>query len=194
MAPTPSIKVIKSLPFKGGSRLWSNRYHFSGGTPADSTHWENLVDAFLDDELACIASVQEVVEVIGYAAGSDVPVYTHSGLTAPGTLAPDTGNAEQAGEVAALVRYSTDARTAKNHPIYCFNYYHGTYAHTGEGDGDLLSAAQKSALEAYAAAWVAGYSDGTHTLVRASPNGAVCRDPIVEEYLTHRDFPYTRSA
>jgi hypothetical protein len=111
-----------------------------------------------------------------------------------GTLTPDTGNAEQAGEVAALVRYATDARTTKNHPIYCFNYYHGTYAHTGEGDGDLLSAAQKTALEAYAAAWVAGYSDGTHTLVRCSPNGAVCRDPIVEEYLTHRDFPYTRSA
>lgn len=193
MAATPSIKVFKTLPFKGGTRRWSNRYHFSGGTPADSTHWGNLAAAVIFDEKATIASVQSIVEWIGYAAGSDVPVASAT-VSVAGTLTPDTGNAEQAGEVAALTRYATDARTSKNHPIYCFNYVHGVYAHTGEGDGDLLSAAQKTALETYAANWVAGYSDGTHTLVRASPNGAVCRDPIVEEYLTHRDFPYTRSA
>jgi len=192
MAPTPSIKLIKSLPFKGGSRNWSNRYHFSGGTPADDAHWTTLAEAVAAAEVPLYASVQEIVEIIGYAAGSDVPVYSISGTLGAGTLTPDTGNAEQAGEVAALVRYATDARTTKNHPIYCFNYYHGTYAHTGEGDGDLLSATQKSNMQEFANAWVAGFSDGTHTLVRASPNGAVCRDPIVEEYLTHRDFPYTR--
>jgi hypothetical protein len=193
MAPTPSIKTIKTLPFKGGTRTWSNRYHFSGGTPADTTHWNNLVTAFVDDEAACIGSVQSITQWIGYAAGSDVPVFSLTD-NQPGTLTPDGGDAEQAGEVAALIRYSTDARTSKNHPIYCFNYVHGVYAHPGEGDGDLLSTAQKDALQAFADAWVAGYSDGTHTLVRASPNGAVCRDPIVETYLTHRDFPYTRSA
>lgn len=186
------MRLIMTLPFKGGTRQWSNRYHFSGGTPADVGHWHTLFENVAGQFENCVASVQTLATAVGYAAGSDVPVATEVlGIT--GTLAPDTGNAEQAGEVAALTRYATDARTSKNHPIYCFNYVHGTYAHTGEGDGDLLSASQKSNLEDFAAAWVAGFTDGTHTLVRASPNGAICRDPIVEEYLTHRDFPYTRS-
>jgi hypothetical protein len=31
------------------------------------------------------------------------------------------------------------------------------------------------------------------TLVRAGPNGATATGSLVEEYVTHRDFPYTSS-
>jgi hypothetical protein len=40
---------------------------------------------------------------------------------------------------------------------------------------------------------VTGFSDGTITAKRSSPHGATCTGSIVEEYATHRDFPYTPS-
>jgi len=133
-----------------------------------------------------------ITECIGYNAGSDVPVASKAYTTA-GTLSFVAGNAVSPGECASLVRYSTAARTTKNHPIYLFNYYHACGTNTGSGFGELLDANQKSALATYAGHWLSGFSDGTITAVRASPQGAAATGQTVEEYITHRDFPYTRS-
>jgi hypothetical protein len=103
------------------------------------------------------------------------------------------GDWPQAGEVCALVRYSTAARTTKNHPIYLFNYHHAAIVNGHVSDVDHLDANQRTNLGTFAAAWVAGFSDGTHTLVRASPNGAAATGYLVEEYVTHRDFPSSTS-
>lgn len=192
MATTPSVKIIKSFAFKGNTRLWSNRYHFNGGTPADATHWHTLMDAVTASEKACYDSNVTIVEAIGYAAGSDVPVASKT-YSIAGTLTPVAGNAFQAGEVAALCRYATAARTTKNHPIYLFNYYHSCWAHAVGSAIDALDANQKTNIGTLATAWIAGFSDGTITCVRASPNGAAATGATVEEYLTHRDFPHTPS-
>jgi hypothetical protein len=191
MATVPSLRVVKSFPFKGGTRLWSNRYHFNGGVPADAAHWKTLMDNVVSGEKALYNSDCLIVEALGYAAGSDVPVHTEpyslAGThTVTGVRAP--------GEVVALERWSTSARSTKNHPIYCFNYFHGVFVQAGAGTEDLLEASQKGAISTYCAAWISGWSDGTHTLVRASPNGATCTGHFEEEFVTHRDFPYTRSA
>lgn len=188
----PSIKVTKSFAFKGGTRLYSNRYHFSGGTPADNTHWTTLSDAIVTAEKAQTGNQATIVETTGYAAGSDVPVFSKAYTTA-GTFAGSGGFSPAPGEAAALTRYSTPGRTAKNHPIYLFNYYHATRVGNSAGTEDLLDTGQKSAMATYAALWVSGFSDGTHTLVRCGPNGDVASGAIIEEYVTHRDFPYTRS-
>lgn len=193
MATTPSVKVIKSFQFKGTTRLWSNRYHFNGGTPANDTEWHALMDAVVAAEAPIFASTVTIVECVGYAAGSDVPVSSKTYSTS-GSLTTGGGDAYAQGESAALVRYSTTARTSKNHPVYLFNYYHGVWVQTASGAGNLLKAAQKTAMGTYAAAWISGFSDGSHTLVRAGPNGATATGQFVEEYVTHRDFPYTRSA
>jgi hypothetical protein len=58
---------------------------------------------------------------------------------------------------------------------------------------EKLLPSQKTALATYATAWISGFSDGTHTLTRAGPNGDAATGSVVEEYVTHRDFPYTTS-
>lgn len=192
MAPTPSIKVEKTSAYKGGNRVWSNRYHFLGGTPPDATHWHTLMDAIVAVEKTTLYSAHVITQCVGYAAGSDVPV-AEKVYSVAGTLTFVTGNTEAPLECCALVRYSTAERTTKNHPIYLFNYVHGAFVFNG-GAHDALDANMKSALATYGGDWIAGFSDGgAVTATRSGPNGQAATGVVVEEYVTHRDFPYQSS-
>lgn len=128
----------------------------------------------------------EIVEAIGYAAGSEVPVFSKTYALA-GTLTVSDGE-PCPGDVAGLVRYTTTARTSKNHPVYLFNYYHGVYTYTS-GSPDEWSHQQGTQVITYAGDWLSGFSDGSLTLVRAGPNGATATGLLAEPMLTHRDFP-----
>jgi hypothetical protein len=186
VAATPSIKVTKSFLYKGVTRTFSNRYHFNGGTPPDTAHWTTLSDAVVTAEKAIYSNVVTIVGTTGYAAGSDVPVFSKTYST-PGSGAY-TASPQAPGDVAMLARYSTAARTPKNHPVYLFNYYHAAYTN-GIADMDRPASAQKTALQTYASSWVTGFSDGATSYNRAGPNGASATGSLVETYLTHRDFP-----
>jgi hypothetical protein len=192
MATVPSIRIVKTTPYKGGNRLWSNRYSFTGGTPADAAHWLTLANAITASEKTCYTSSTTITRALGYAAGSDVPVFDHV-YSIAGTLTAGGSDRANPLNCAALVRWSTAARSTKNHPIYCFSYVHASLLDGTKPSFDYLSSGQKTALGTYATAWVSGFSDGSITAVRSTPTGHSATGSIVEEFITHRDFPYQSS-
>jgi hypothetical protein len=128
-----------------------------------------------------------IVQAVGYAGGSEIPVFNKTYSTA-GTGA-FTSWSPNPGDCCALLRFSTADRSSKNHPIYCFNYYHASGSVAGAGNQDTLHAQQLSSINFYAGQWNSGMSDGANTYKRSRPNGNTCTGALVEPLITHRDLP-----
>lgn len=191
MASQASIKVIKSFNYRGTARTFSNRYHFTNDAPTTPTRWTTFSDAVTAAEKAIFTLFSQqgatIIETVGYAAGSEVPVFSKT-YSLDGTETLSLAGYPP-GDTAALVRYSTADRSTKNHPIYLFNYYHGMHTVGGSGTQDSWNAGERTAASTYATSWITGFSDGTVNHVRCSPNGAVATGFIAEALLTHRDLP-----
>lgn len=188
MAPTPSVKILKTFSYKGQTKTWTNRYHFNGGTPADPTHWHTLMDNIVAAEKLCLRDNVTIVGAIGYNAGSDLPIASKT-YSQVGSIALVGTQIDMTGDTAYLMKWSTTARTSKNHPIYLFSYFHGVKRDPSQGPNEVQTT-HVSAFNTYCSAWVSGFSDGTITAVRAGPNGATGAAILLSSpvYATHRDF------
>jgi hypothetical protein len=188
----PSIRLVVNSSYKGGTRQWSNRHHFTGGTPANSTAWTTLASNITTSWKAAMAASHTIVEAVGYAAGSDLPVFNEV-LSIAGTYSLGANDEPCALANAALFRFATAARSSKNHPVYGFSYIHGAIYDRTVSGYDKLPTDWLTPLTTYANHWVSGFSDGTNTYVRSTAGGHTATGVVVEEYLTHRDFPYQSS-
>jgi len=195
--PTPDTKnslvVIKQFTYRGATRTFSNRYHFEGAVPTDNAAWTTLAGHVTDAEQAIYDADVEIIEAIGYDAGSATStnphgdaVFTHL-YTKTGTGAFGSGAIPAPGDCAALLRYATTARSSKNHPVYLFNYFHGVQIPVA--GGDAVASGQKTAIETYGASWITGFTDGTGPRERCGPRGAAAVSCLCKPDVTHRDFP-----
>lgn len=183
-ASQASVKVVKSMQYRGQTKLWSNRYYMNQSSIDTQAHFNTLADAIVLAEKAIYSSDTTIVEVLGYNPGSEVAVWTKTYSTA-GTYS--TASPRAPGDCAALVRYATTQKSTKNHPIYLFNYYHDVFVQAAPAQ-DQIVATQVTAYGTYANAWVNGFSDGVTTYKKAGPRGAVATGYVVESFVTHRDF------
>jgi hypothetical protein len=188
-----SLVIIKQFTYRGSIQVWTNRYHFEGTLPPDPAHWTTFADAVIAAEKAPLADNVVIIGAAGYDSASATSTNPHGDKVWEKTYSVDglldgTGRVQVPGDCAAIVRYDTDARTSRNHPVYLFNYYHGVYRDSGGGP-DNLASGQLSAFNTYAAAWVAGFSDGAITHERCGPRGAVAVGHATKDKISHRDFP-----
>lgn len=185
-APTrPSIRIVRSLPYRGGTKQTGSRYFFTGADPSGSSAWLALANAVTAAEKATIPdSYTTITSAIGYNAGSDVPVYTNS-YSLAGTWS-HTGTACP-GDCASMTKFTTTQRSTKNHPIYLYKYMHPCYA--SASDPDVLQSTMVTALNTYWNLWLStGFTvDGTQRFL-CGPRGAVAQTALVSTQTRHRDF------
>lgn len=187
-----SVVVYKQCDYRGQTKIWSNRHHFDGDLPADPAHWDTLMNAIVLAEKAIYDANTEIVKLVGYDASSASTTNPHGDAvyakdyTTVGTFVPGGSDVGCPGDAAMLLRFTTNKRSAKNHPVYLMNYFHG--AHNTAADADHLVADQLAAVETYGTDWISGFSDGAETHHRCGPDGTLALTRRVDPFIRHRDF------
>lgn len=153
MPDTPSITLVSRFPYRGQNEEFSNKYHFSGPTPADEAAWKALADEIWASQKTCVSGNVKLVKAYGYAAGNDHSVAAIDYVALGGAL--PQGNAAPAsswlmqGDGAVTFRAKRAGGSSKGKPVWCTKYLHGSWV--GAGGQDSPHPDVKVALDAHAA-------------------------------------------
>lgn len=181
---TYSVRVVKTLPYRGTTQQWSNRYHFDGAAPAN---WPALFDAVVLEEKAAAPASVGFIACHGYAPGSERAVATKV-YSEVGTLNA-AGLSTTPGDCAAVLRMATTKLSVKNHVVYVFSYYHRALYTVAGGEADNLAVTQRNAIAAYADVWLNGLTVLGRVFKRTTPDGHATTGRAVDAFVGHRDFP-----
>ena len=186
MPDTPSIVIVKTITYRGKAEQYSNKYHFSGTTPADPAAWKTLADAIITAEKPCYHPSTTFTGALGYEAGNNNSVAQIDYTAAPnvvvaGTLAPQQANQFQGGDAAVWIRWKTSDRTSRGKWIYLRKYMHGAWTET---INDAIMVGQKTALTTFGNKLTDGTLPGGFKV--CGPQGAVAGAMTVSPYVTTR--------
>lgn len=139
MPDTPSITLVKTIPWRTQPEEWSNTYHFSPSAPPNPAAWKALADAWWDLERPFLGTDVKLVRAYGYEAGNEVNVWSYN-YADPGPSPSGGYNAaSETGELTLTVSFTTTERNSKGRPVHGMKYYHGvTAAGTSAALRDLV--------------------------------------------------------
>lgn len=186
MPDTPSITIVKTMTYRGKREEFSNKYHFTGTTPANAAAWKTLADWVISQEREIMHSGIKFVRAYGYEAGNELSVAQIDYEAAP--LTPVAGkqpapNGLANPESAITVRWRTGDRNSRKKWIYLRKYYHGV---PNSGSGDNVDANTLTNANAIAAALIAGSGPGGFKY--CGPQGAAALTSEANPYYTTREL------
>lgn len=152
------MTLIKRMTYRGvATEEWSNKYFFTGSTPADSTAWLALFTALTAQEKTLYDSNHKIIRGYGYSSDADDAVAVWSRDLTTGGLSIISGTLSgttvmRPGDAAAWIRWKTSRLSVKGKPIYLRKYYHGIWTEQASptaAQADNILAAQLTAYDAF---------------------------------------------
>lgn len=183
--------IVKRFPYKAlTDEEWSNKYWFTGATPADDAAWNALFNALTAQEKTCYTDNTNIVRGYGYSsdAADAVAVWSKDMTVAPnapiaGTLA--TTGEKIPGDTAAWVRWGTSRFNTKGRRIYLRKYFHDVQKNTATREA--LTSAAITALTAFGAKMRDGTFLDARTLTAQGETDTLVGHGI-SPYLTRRQL------
>jgi hypothetical protein len=189
MADSEAISLLckYTIPFEDGTTQTSNRFYLTTPSgpqsPANDGQWDTLAINFSDDFLGILGPWATLDQIVGYDIGDDVGVKVYDYGSA-GTHNPTPSRPALPAQCCSLMKWTTDERTSRNHPIYLWNYVHAQ----GYYEPDPEKVAAQDALHDFGEKLTlsgSGFSDGVHTWHKCSRKA----DPAID-FMPNFDVHY----
>lgn len=171
---------------KGGGAQVGGIYHWTGAAWTNEAEFDAMADWLTTAFQDALSASATIVSAIGYNPGSRIPVYSKT-YSKVGHITDISTQKLTPSDCAMLIRFSTDQRTSKNHPIYLFKYIKPA-VNNPNVSVEIVTPAVQTALETYAGLLVTGHDPGSGVRKLCGPFGAVALGHQVNQYVTHRDF------